>query len=455
MKKNFLAILLIVALVMSVACGTIIASADTVDAGDSADTAEATLVYVKLADSWTSANVHAYNESGDTCFGSWPGKALVADTDNDGWYYIFVSADMEFVIINATVLGETDDDEDTSVQTVSLAIEGDSWITIDSEPIADGDSAGNYDGAVATVQATTGELPVYVASMDIKVYAPDTWDSVSLWAWVVGVDNSSLYPNWPGEVMTLGSDGWYTMTDVPQTITGLVINNSVASDGMQTNNDVVIDTTKLGDSFIPTVYVHVYESGDEGKHTGDIYYNEMPDVTPKYTVHALIPSDWLMPCIWAWLDPAGTGMFASWPGGEMVLGDDGWYTYEVYEWVNSIIINGNVAGTTLQTVDLKEFPAGDIYIVVGEKNEDGKYEATVTSTMPTVDSGDSSTGDSSTGDSSTGDSSTDSGTTSTPSDTTEPTGLSTGAIIGIVAGSIVVVGAAVAAVIIIRKKKAN
>ncbi len=438
-RKLFIIMLLVLALTLSSVMG-VVAFAETVDE----PVAEATLVYVKLADSWTSANVHAYNESGDTCFGSWPGKALTADTDNEGWYYVFVSADMEFVIINATVLGATADDENTAVQTVSLAIDGDSWITVDSEPIADGDSAGNYDGAVATTQATTGELPTYVATMDIKVYAPSTWDSVSLWAWVVGVDNSSLYPNWPGEQMTLSADGWYTMENVPQTITGLVINNSVASDGMQTNNDVVIDTAELGDSFIPTVYVHVYESDEEGKHTGDIYYNEMPDVTPKYTVHALIPSDWLMPCIWAWLDPAGTGMFASWPGGEMVLGDDGWYTYDVYEWVNSIIINGNVAGTTLQTTDLKEFPEGDIWIVIGEVNESGNYEATVTSSMPTVDSGDSSTGDSSTD-----------SDTSTPGATTEPTGLSTGAIIGIVAGSVVVVGAIVAAVIIIRKKRAN
>lgn len=84
------------------------------------------------------------------------------------------------------------------------------------------------------------------------------------------------------------------------------------------------------------------------------------------TVHAKAPEDWLLPCLWAWSAPDGTNAFANWPGEELTLEGD-WYVKDVPNWINSVILNGNLGA--VQTVDISVESGKDIWLVVKGTDE--------------------------------------------------------------------------------------
>lgn len=79
------------------------------------------------------------------------------------------------------------------------------------------------------------------------------------------------------------------------------------------------------------------------------------------TIHAQVPSDWLLPCLWACSAPDGTNVFPNWPGQELSLEGD-WYVYSVPNWVNSIIINGNLG--EVQTTDISVETQKDVWVII-------------------------------------------------------------------------------------------
>lgn len=83
-----------------------------------------------------------------------------------------------------------------------------------------------------------------IGTVTIRFKAPASWTAASIWAW----DASNTSENftggtWPGTAMTLGTDGYYsiTLTNVTASTIGAVINNGVASGGEQT-----VDLTTTG-----------------------------------------------------------------------------------------------------------------------------------------------------------------------------------------------------------------
>ena len=97
----------------------------------------------------------------------------------------------------------------------------------------------------------------------------------------------------------------------------------------------------------------------------------------KFTIHAKAPSAWTEPGLWAWSAPDGTNAFEAWPGEKLVKEDanEGWYSYELPSWVNSIIINEGVDGGG-QTSDVS-IEAKELWITVADD-----FSTTVTYEAP-------------------------------------------------------------------------
>ncbi len=107
MKRLFtLFLILMLVLSFSFAQG---AAEDAKNAGKADVSVEATeeakedkLVYAYVPSSWEYPCVWAWeNATGKGAFASWPGEMMARDFNNEGWWYIYLPADMDTVIINA------------------------------------------------------------------------------------------------------------------------------------------------------------------------------------------------------------------------------------------------------------------------------------------------------------------------------------------------------------------
>ena len=67
----------------------------------------------------------------------------------------------------------------------------------------------------------------------------------------------------------------------------------------------------------------------------------VPTTEPEktFTVHVHGPEGWGNITLWAWSAVEGD-LFDAWPGAAMTAAEDGWFTYDVPEWVDHLIIGG-------------------------------------------------------------------------------------------------------------------
>lgn len=86
----------------------------------------------------------------------------------------------------------------------------------------------------------------------------------------------------------------------------------------------------------------------------------------NFTIHAKAPAAWTEPGLWAWSAPDGTNAFDAWPGEKLTKDEanEGWFYYEIPDWVNSIIINEGVDGGG-QTADVS-IEAKEFWIIVAD-----------------------------------------------------------------------------------------
>lgn len=271
-----------------------------------------TIVYAQVPDDWSEPCLWAWDADGNSAFAAWPGKAMLADENNEGWYYLYVDSTMSNVIVNAN---------EGSVQTADMSTDGkDAWVTVESA----------QEATIVNDKLTENEAPEYVEE----------------------------------------------------------------------------------------------EVTSEEATTPDFSDAEM------ITVHAKAPSDWLLPSLWAWSAPDGTNVFANWPGQELELNGD-WYEYQVPNWVNSIIINGNLG--EVQTTDISIETGKDVWVVVnGPEDFEVSYEA------PQADAALEDLAETETAE--------------TEVDETESNNSNTGLVVAIIA-AIVVLGAVVGVIVYNKSKK--
>lgn len=376
---------------------------------------ERVAVYVQAPEDWQAPCVWAWDEDGNNAFAAWPGGETEADAANEGWYYIWIPAWANHVIVNAN---------EGSVQTGELILEGgNAWITVE-----DAENA-----AVSYEALTEGDIPEYVEKFEIHANVPDSWEAPCLWAWSAP-DGTNAFAAWPGEAFKQGEDGWYT-GKVPVWVNSVIVN---ANEGSVQTEDIAIDPAEL--------WITVDEDG-----SFEFSYDDPNAVSaPDIHVNVQAPADWEAPCLWAWSAPDGTNAFAAWPGEPFADGEDGWMTLSVPGWINSVIVNGNEG--SVQTTDISVETGKDIWLVVaGPETYEVSYEKPAATAAV---SNEAAEGDTEAADTEESAGQTEAADVDAAADAqTAEAGISTGTIVLIVVVCVAVI--ALAAYFIIKKRNVN
>ncbi len=295
-------------------------------------------VYMQVPADWEGPCVWAWDDDGKGAFDAWPGGEADADPANEGWYYCWIPAWANHVIVNGNA---------GTVQTEEILLDGSAaWITV----------AEDASFEVSTEALTEGDAPEYVEKFAIHAKVDDSWENPGLWAWSAP-DGTNAFEAWPGKAMTAGENGWYT-AKAPVWVNSIIIN---ANEGSVQTSDLTIDPAEI--------WVTVNADGEAEFSYVDPDKASLPDVT----IHVSAPADWEAPCLWAWSAPDGTNVFASWPGEALEADESGWLVKTIPGWVNSVIVNGNEG--SVQTTDISVETGKDIWLVVtGPEEYEVSYE---------------------------------------------------------------------------------
>lgn len=221
---------------------------------------------VHVATDWLKPKLYAFTSADSTeLLGGWPGAAMKANKDNDGYYSVKLSLD---TIEEITVIVNGSDADGNSVQTVNVPVtdiaEGanEIWVTISDEK-GEEDEFGNSN---FLAEYTTAEPDGWVAS-EVEEAEPEdeteaedgedgedeeegddtaAWDSMKLKIHFLNSENwdkvgvyltygswAEITGSWPGSEMGLeiGSETWYAVgTNGTKEETYNVIFNNMVSD---------------------------------------------------------------------------------------------------------------------------------------------------------------------------------------------------------------------------------
>ena len=155
--------------------------------------------YVPLA--WKTADLWAWSApDGTNAFAAWPGEAMTEG--EDGWFTAQCPAWVNSIIVSGN---------DAEVQTEDISIEPQElWITV-------------YEDLTYELVYEDPTVPD-VENITVHVQAPADWTEPCLWAWSAP-DGTNAFSAWPGEPLTQGEDGWYTM-EVPGWINSVIVNGN-------------------------------------------------------------------------------------------------------------------------------------------------------------------------------------------------------------------------------------
>lgn len=298
-----------------------------------AEEEERIVVYASVPADWAYPCVWAWNADGENAFASWPGEQMEPDAANEGWYYIYLPAGMESVIVNAN---------DGGVQTDEVKVDKRSaWIAVAEDKTA----------SVSFERLTEGEPPAYTERYTVYAKVDPSWETPCLWAWA-DPEGTSAFAAWPGRAMKANENGWYSAR-VPAWCNSVIVNA----------NGGTVQTEDLKELDPADLWIEVAADG-----ACEVNYED--PTAPKaedITVYAKVPEDWEEPCLWAWSHPDGTNAFTAWPGEALTIGKDGWYAVTAPGWINSAIVNAN--GGAVQTADLRVEAGKDLYITVTSADE--------------------------------------------------------------------------------------
>ncbi len=155
--------------------------------------------YVPLA--WKTVDLWAWSApDGTNAFEAWPGEAM--DEGEDGWFTAECPTWVNSIIVSGN---------DAEVQTEDISIEAQElWLTV-------------YEDLTYELVYEDPTAPD-VENITVYVQAPADWTEPHLWAWSAP-DGTNAFSAWPGEPLTAGEDGWYTL-EVPGWINSLIVNGN-------------------------------------------------------------------------------------------------------------------------------------------------------------------------------------------------------------------------------------
>lgn len=347
-------------------------------------------IHAKVPSSWGSdIKLYAWYSGTENDNAVWPGETMTLG--EDGWYSLDLAGAYDSVII-------TDGTEQTTDLLITPGME--TWI--------------NVQGG---------------SSFHVKV--PSYWGSnLSFYAW--NSETGAKNAEWPGAAMSMGTDGWYTMTLDGDYDRAIVTNGTMETKTLNITSDMetwinVQNTStvraKVPSSWGSSINIYAWNSdtnqnnagwpgqnvtmdadgwytltingdfdrvviNDGSKQTKDLTIVpgmvNWVDVKDTVTVHAKVPSDWGSNIsLYVW----GNGELAGWPGKQMTKGSDGWYTIEIPVGYPNMIVNNTNNGR--QTGDMKDLDGyKETWIEVNSTsnysyNQSGGYNADVSQTAGT------------------------------------------------------------------------
>ena len=193
----------------------------TANAETTQNTEERNALYVQVPEDWENPCVWAWDSDGNNAFTAWPGEEMEADAANDGWYYIWLPAWANHVIINAN---------EGNVQTEEQILDTNAaWITVSAADTVE----------ISYESKTTGEAPAYVEKFVVHAKVDDSWDTSCLWAWSAP-DGTNAFAAWPGESLEEGEGGWL-VKEIPGWVNSIIVNGN---EGSVQTTDISVETGK-------------------------------------------------------------------------------------------------------------------------------------------------------------------------------------------------------------------
>ena len=193
----------------------------TANAETTQNTEERNALYVQVPDDWADPCVWAWDSDGNNAFTAWPGEEMEADAANDGWYYIWLPAWANHVIINAN---------EGNVQTEEQILDTNAaWITVSAADTVE----------ISYESKTTGEAPAYVEKFVVHAKVDDSWEAPCLWAWSAP-DGTNAFAAWPGEALEEGEGGWL-VKEIPGWVNSIIVNGN---EGSVQTTDISVETGK-------------------------------------------------------------------------------------------------------------------------------------------------------------------------------------------------------------------
>ena len=189
---------------------------------------EAVVVYAQIPEGWENPSFWGWGGSWSSFYeGEWPGPVMSPDSDNPGWYYIFLPANVTGIIVNAN---------EGEAQTSDISFEGSPiWIVIhDYDGNFDIHSDQQTEGAIRTSEPflfgeeEEADRPD-VGYITVRAFVPDSWENPGVWAW--NDDYGSVFAGWPGQPFEERDGPWYVM-QLPAWIDNIIINAA----GVQTED---------------------------------------------------------------------------------------------------------------------------------------------------------------------------------------------------------------------------
>lgn len=193
----------------------------TANAETTQNTEERNALYVQVPEDWENPCVWAWDSDGNNAFTAWPGEEMEADAANDGWYYIWLPAWANHVIINAN---------EGNVQTEEQILDTNAaWITVSAADTVE----------ISYESKTTGEAPAYVEKFVVHAKVDDSWEAPCLWAWSAP-DGTNAFAAWPGEALEEGEGGWL-VKEIPGWVNSIIVNGN---EGSVQTTDISVETGK-------------------------------------------------------------------------------------------------------------------------------------------------------------------------------------------------------------------
>ena len=193
----------------------------TANAETTQNTEERNALYVQVPEDWENPCVWAWDSDGNNAFTAWPGEEMEADAANDGWYYIWLPAWANHVIVNAN---------EGNVQTEEQILDTNAaWITVSAADTVE----------ISYESKTTGEAPAYVEKFVVHAKVDDSWEAPCLWAWSAP-DGTNAFAAWPGEALEEGEGGWL-VKEIPGWVNSIIVNGN---EGSVQTTDISVETGK-------------------------------------------------------------------------------------------------------------------------------------------------------------------------------------------------------------------